>query len=438
MLRPQCPPCPGSVRSHGFTLLELLLAATLSAVLMTAASAGLSMFSAATSIARAETDTRLDETATHMLGAVRDAWWADVPGANELVVSDPFGALTSFEFDDGALSVTRPSGATGVLLDGVAQVTFEAQGQQRFRDDAPVTVAGSWFTAGEPLGTPVELSLEAGDGLALGFSMTHGAPDSVDTVDGVAEQRLSASMDQLTIAVSFLDGDQHIFCHLHASPPHNPTHPGYLGGKLFVDLHEARAPDDALPYGPSLGRLEVPAAALPPTPFVWWDTIKNKEANHVPNGTAWGWWGLHPEVELVLTPTTAFTTIDLSGFGQIVEPGRAYALVLTVEGWDNINVRVVPTLSADFSGVAVASGGGSFVPAALAVGRSLAGAQTCTQTAEQELTRTVAVTIVMDDGRQLKSSAAVSGQVAVPEPWHGVVPGETPVAWLADPSLDLP
>ena len=86
----------------------------------------------------------------------------------------------------------------------------------------------------------------------------------------------------------------------------------------------------------------------------------------------------------------------------------------------------------------MASGGGSFVPAALAVGRNLSGAQTCTQTEATELVRTVAVTIVMEDGRQLKSSAAVAGQVAVADPWHGVVPGETAGVWLADSSLDLP
>ena len=59
MMRPHAPIHLGSERVRGFSLIELLLAAGMAAVLMTAAVAALSVFGTATSIARTEADTRL-------------------------------------------------------------------------------------------------------------------------------------------------------------------------------------------------------------------------------------------------------------------------------------------------------------------------------------------------------------------------------------------
>ncbi len=461
-------PQPGTRTAHGsasgFTLLEILVAATVGVILITAVAEAVQRFGDELGYIRDEKDVRAEEVLQEIIDRVRDGWWVETPTVGELKITDPYGSATRFVAFGSALYVVRPNDATGALLDGLASATFSVDTTRRLRDIAPVDIDGTWFSRPAPVGAPVEIVLTEGDALSVGFHMSARAPDAVKTVSDVDEVRLQAELGQVVLALSFLDGSLKEFCHLHASPPHNPSHPGYPGGKLIVDLHEARAPDDGRPHGASLGTLEVPASELPPTAFVWWDPNlgdevlppdaqgagggpnqchdddADGECDHpgnnphhnpldAPGGVAWGWWNNHPDVELIITPTTVAVPVDLSAFGVPIEPGRAYTLVFSVAGWDEVRVAAVPSMS-PFTAVAMQTGGGSFVPQPLAIALNLTGPQTCTQTEAHDVASRVTVTLQTDDGKTVSGSASVSTQTSVDDPWRGVAPGEMEVLEL--------
>ena len=443
--------------SSGFTIVEILLALALGSVLVTSVASGLQLFGEELEHVRNQPDARLDEAVVLVSERVRDAWWAEMPSANQLDLADASGNVTSFSLVGDELKVTRPNGAEGVLLEGVASIDVDTEIIQRLRDDPVTTVDGPWFTRQDPMGMPVELTLTEGDAIAFGFHMSDDAPDYVDTVVGVEEERLKATVDTISLTVSFLDGSLKEFCHLHATPPHNPEHPGYVGGRLTAELYEARAPDDARPYGPMLGTIDIDASELPPTSFVWWDQSideqafppdaadaeangeqcadadedgkcdhkgnnKHKNPIDVPGGVAWGWWSNHPDVDLLVAPTSVDVDVDLSQFGVAIEPGKAYTVAFKVHGWDQVRVRAIPVLSSKDSGVAMQLSSGSFVPQALAIPIALSGSQTCTQTESHDTVSRVSFEVTMADGRKRSASSVVQGQVAVSDPWRGVVP----------------
>src|SRR5690606_23799944 len=103
-------------------------------------------------------------------------------------------------------------------------------------------------------------------------------------VDDVDEQRLSAELDQATLTFSFWDKSSMDFCHTHASPPHQPVHHGYEGKRMRVQLFEARAPDDARPFGPALATLDIDKADLPQTDYAWLD-FEDMEVEYPPDSS---------------------------------------------------------------------------------------------------------------------------------------------------------
>jgi prepilin-type N-terminal cleavage/methylation domain-containing protein len=442
----------------GFTLLEILIAVTIGSVLVTSLASGLQVFGKELEIVRDEPDARLEEVAVQVTERVRDAWWADVPNAQELRVADPQGNVTTYQLVGDELRVTRPSGVQGTLLADVASASFSVDTTQRLREATPVVADGPWFSKPKPTGPDIEVLLRPGDELALGFHMDDDAPDAVNTVTGVDEERLNATIDRIALTISFLDGSLKEFCHLHATPPHDPEHNDYPGNKLIVELYEGRAPDDGRPYGPALGAIEIPSADLPPTAFVWWDPDLNIEVfppdaggptgsekckdedadgqcdhpgnkHHtnpldVPDGVAWGWWELHPDIQLITTPGAMEVEVDLSQFGVNIDPGRAYSVVFSVDGWDEVRILATPTFSSAGSGIAFQTGGGSFTPQALGIPMTFSGDQACTQTTATDAVSRVTMDLTLADGRQLSSSSFLQGQVAVADPWRGVVPNQ--------------
>jgi prepilin-type N-terminal cleavage/methylation domain-containing protein len=448
-----------SATDRGFTLVELLLAVTIGSVLLTTVASGLQLFSQELEHVRDEPDLRLEEAALLATGKIQDAWWVEANSASDISLADPSGDETRLRLSGTDLLLTRPSGAEGVLLSGVASLGFGTETTQRLRDDTVTTATGPWFSRPAPFGPDVELILKEDDELCFAFHMSDDAPDSVDTVSGVNEERLDGALEQIVLKASFLDGSLKEFCHLHATEPHNSEHPGYEGHQLFVSLHEARAPDDARPYGPALASIVVGLDDLPHASFVWWDTTENEQAyppdaenadytpdqcidedgdgecDHngknkhknpldVPGGVAWGWWDNHPDVDLIISAPSVDVPIDLSQFGSAIERGKAYCLAVSVKGWDEFRVSGVAQMSSASSGTALLTGGGSHVPLPVVFPMSLEGDQTCTQTVEVQAISTVTLDIQMTDGRNLSTSASLLSQTAVPDPWRGVVPDQ--------------
>ncbi len=411
-------------RATGFALVELLLALTLGSVLLIALADAAHMLGLQVEDLRDEVDHSGDDALAEMQAAVRRAWWVDAD-ATSLRVADPFGNITEYALENNALVVRRPGGEEGELVSDVTGITLDVQTTQRLREDTPLNSAGTWWTAAAP-GSPDTLDLDDGDEVALGFTVSPAAPASVNTVSGVDEQLVQANLDSITLTAAFIDLSPHIFCHLHASPPHNPNHAANTGVLTF-ELYEARVPGNPQPHGPLLASTSIGAHQLPAGTVMWWDTIA-LQAVAPPAGVAWGWWNSNAHVIPINIAPTAPVTIGLAGMGAVVEPGRAYTLVVRLTGRAEVTLATTSRANAVQSEVALKRAGESVrTPQALDVPRSLAGTRTFTQTSEHAAVSSVGITLQPARAAPITGSASVSGQMVAPDAWTSVVPGEVPV-----------
>jgi len=429
---------PFTSRVRGFTLVELLVAMALGALLLTGLANSARVFEECVEAVREQDDHTLEEGLVGITDAVRTAWLVERPSATRLDVTDAFGRKTIFRKAGSTLTVTRPSGATGVVLRGVASVAFDAVTTRRYVEAPPRVRYETWWSSPAPAGAPTTLTLRSGDQLALGFDLATAAPAAVNTVAEIQEQVLDASLDRLVVALSYFDGSSLEFCHLHASgPPHDSNHTAG-SSSLSVALHESRVPGDPRPYGASLASVAMATPALPAATYQWIDSltmglVTPPEVIDPPSGIAWGWWNAHSEVVLeVSAPPAVDVPVDLVPMDQSVAAGRGLALVLSVVGVDFVTIEAYPLASATGSNVALKSGGaGGFTPLALAVPFRVEGFRRCTQTTAHDVVSRVTATITLQSGESVTGSALVAAQSAAGDPWTGPVPGALPVLQLA-------
>ncbi|HZL98731.1 MAG TPA: prepilin-type N-terminal cleavage/methylation domain-containing protein [Planctomycetota bacterium] len=429
-IRPASPP--------GFSLIELLVAMALGALLLTGLANVARVFDESVREVRDEDDRGLEEALVGITDAVRTAWLVERPSASRLELVDALGRRTAYEKQGARLVVTRPSGATGVVLGNLATVAFDAGTTRRHAEAAPHVRYETLWSVPPPVGTPTSVTVHGGEELAVGFSLPTAAPAALHAVAGVEEQVLDASLDRLVVALSYFDGSPPEFCHLHASgPPHTPSHTSG-SSSLAVDLHESRVPGDARPYGVSLASVAVPTPALPAASYQWIDVntslgVTPPEIIDPPAGVAWGWWDANPQVVLEVTSAPSLDIpVDLVPMSRTIEPGRGHALVLRVAGVDHVAVEAYPLPSTAGSNVAFrASGSPDFVPLPLVVPFRVEGLRRCTQTTPHYVISRVTVTLALQDGRRVSGSAVVAAQSAVADAWSGPVPGSLPDLLLA-------
>ena len=408
-------PRPGTSRSArrsaragaraGFTLAELLLAATLGALLLLATATASGTFGRQMSELQEDQGASLEGTLEQVADAVRYAWWVDVPSTRRLVVTDPDGHETSWQFSDGKLLVTRPNGLSGLVLEDLQSASFSAESTKRYREDAPTVRNGTLWSASAPLGgTPTALLLEDGDALALGFCPAAAAPINASPVAGVTEQLVQANLGTVAIAMAGV-------------PP--------IAGNVTIDLYRARAPDDPRPVGASLGQSTLAVSALPTATTQIIDLHNGHIVKHVPGGNAWGWWKNYSQYQFTIFSPTSSVSLDLASLNAVVKPGRAYTVVVRMSGTGGVAVETYPVATAGGSGVARSVAGGAFSEQPLAVPRSLSGLLTMTKTTATDVVRRVAIAFTGTGGQELSGTATVIGQSMADDPWLGVVPGET-------------
>jgi prepilin-type N-terminal cleavage/methylation domain-containing protein len=427
-----------AVGPRGFSLVELLLATVIGSLLLIGLANSARLFGEQVSHVQDAADARLEQALVSVTDAVSAGWRVQRPSATRLEVTDALGRTTVYEQQGSDLVVTRPSGASGALLAGVASVDFATRQTRRYVEAAPRVGYAAFWTRDPPAGPPTTLTIHGGEAVAIGFSIPADAPPSVDTLADVEEEFLDATLDRLVLALSFFDGSSKEFCHLHASgPPHDSNHATGTAS-LAVDVYESRAPGDARPWGPVLGTADVPTPALPPATYTWLNMatstpVTPPEVIDPPAGVAWGWWDDNPQVELVVDEAPAIDVpVDLVPLGATIRPGRGYALVLRVSGVDYVNIEAYPLASTADSNVAFrASGPGAFVTQPLAVPLRLEGVRRWTQTGAHEMVSRVTTTIVMQDGTRVSGTASVLAQTAVADAWSGPVPGAPPALALA-------
>jgi hypothetical protein len=288
----------------GFSMVELLAVAAIASMLVVGLSQALGLFGREVEAVRAESDHGPEEALALMTDMARYGWLVESPDEHRLDVVDAAGGRTSFAVVDGALRVTRPSGATGTLLPGVAGLAIDTDTVHRLRDATPLDDHRTWWQV-PAQASPATLGLESGLPLALGFTLSSIVPDDYDAVAGVDEHTVYAALETLVLSLAYvgsIPSDPNIpiagtggggskkvkICHV---PPGNPAnahtlnisinaldahldHGDLLGTcepppdtqaypDLTIQLFEARAPDDARPVGAPLASMTLMGHALP-------------------------------------------------------------------------------------------------------------------------------------------------------------------------------
>ncbi len=459
-----------AARVDGFTLIELMLAATLSAMLVLALAQTFSGFGRQLEVLREqEVDRQMDAAAAELAHQVRRAWVVSEPSEDELLVVDAYGNPTRYWLDGSNLRVRRPSGAEGTLIEDVKGFAIHAVTTQRLRPATDVDDHATWW---ESTATPTTtLGVEDGLPIALGFTLPSEAPVAMQSISGIDERAVGASLDRMLLSLAFApavvevdDGAQlahgDVLGSCTAPPPPRPDAPPLpdpWSSTLSVELHEARAPDDGRPYGAALGSVEFPVSALPGGRWTWvplsslgpghtavchyppgqpsdMHTLGVPTAElpaHLAHGDVLGACldgAASPSTEvLVFSVPAAEVPLDLAPLSRLVVPGRAYTLVLSVQGRGTALLGGSPARAAATSGVAAGNSGGSvFESKPFAIRRALDGVVTYTTTQAHDVISSLTLEIEMNDGRSRASTAAVLSQTGVANPWLGPIPGEYP------------
>jgi prepilin-type N-terminal cleavage/methylation domain-containing protein len=405
-LPPGAARCSAARWQRGFTLAEILLAATLGSLLLVATATTAGMFGSQLGYVKQEQDADLEEALTAIADDVRYAWWAEVPDSATLTLADPDGNTTSYYFRKDKLVVVRADGEQGYLLEGLQGGSFSAETIARYREGKPDTRGGTvWSASLPPAAVPAATVLELNDKLCLGLTPTSPAPLGKSLVAGITEQLVDATPTSLTLPIAAI------------SP---------VLGVLQVELYRARAPNDGRPEGSSLGSATMNLSALPVATSYIWNT-KTKKKVKVPKGASWGWWKKNKSYQLIVSAPTTAVSVDLGALKQKIEPGVSYTLQLQVTGLlaGGIAIASAPAASANNSGVALQVGAaGTPAETALAVARSVSGNATITKALASTVVNRVQISLVGTDGVEVNGSVTLTGQGMADDAWLGVIPGE--------------
>lgn len=375
--------------ASGFTLVELLLATSLGAILVISAAATAGVFAETVAELDQSRSSEVDQALAQVNADVRYAWWADVPADDRLQVANPDGQVTEYYLHDGSLKVRRPSGSIGELARGVASLAFTPQQTRRLREGSLVVRAGPIAELPATIVPAMGLMLEPGDELVLAF--TTPTDGGAGDVEDVREQIVSLQPQRLEIKLARATA---------------------TASTLEVVLVETRAPGEAAPRsGGAVGSQSFAVLSLPLTSHIALPLLD-------PDGSG-------PLSGVVLPPSSTLS-LDLSSMPAL-QPGRGYALVLRVVG---TNARVV--LAAHI-GVGTRDDvafkgdpGGSYDKASYVVAYRLTGTASATSTVAHRVTQVVHTALATTDGRAVAADAPLLGQVLATDPWAGAVPGEVP------------
>src|SRR5262245_27632815 len=225
----------------GFTLAELLLAATLGSLLVTAAASSAGTFSQTVAQLRSDLVDDYDTVAARIAAEVRYAWWVDVPARDHLRIADSAGGLTEYTLVGNSLLVKRPSGDEGSVITGLADLEFEQTTMRRLREDGTVVATGGLASVPAPFAAATARVLGPGEAMAIAFTIpSNTGPQGVA---GVNERRTTATPASLDLFVASV---------------------GPLGA-LHGDAFPGRGPGDARPRpgAVSLGSFDVPLLSFP-------------------------------------------------------------------------------------------------------------------------------------------------------------------------------
>lgn len=365
--------------AQGFTLSEVLIAGSLGAILLTALMYATVEFSVGVTHMEVKSGIVSEDDAAlrQITREIREAWHAEIIDPHNVKLYDEEDNATLYSYADGALSVTRPNGDTGVLVDGLNTMEFEGSYVVRHREGSPADLNAGWW-ASSLAGTGSNFSYEVPGGSQVGIAFVVPVLASDLPSPGAdGEQVLGASSDTFSMPLAFV--------------------PGTVPESLVATLYEARGPGAAIPYGSPVLTLTIPQASLPAA---------------IPAGSDW-------EV-----PGTV-VSLSTAGLPSDLVPGRGYVLVLEATG----DAQLV--LSAELGSpgeeeIRLNPGGIGWMPMFPQVDLPLivSGAFAVTSTTSSSQVNRISVTLYPDNRPDLTRSASILSQAYSDDPWHGVVPGQ--------------
>jgi prepilin-type N-terminal cleavage/methylation domain-containing protein len=365
----------------GFTLAEMLIAATLGALLLAAAASTAGTFTETMAQLHTDTSDNYEKVVARIDRDVRYSWWADVPDRHRLQVVDSDNLVTEYHLVGNSLLVTRPDGSSGSVITGLSGLNFEAETLQRLRSGSTTRVYATMDSqAATPLVLPTNYSLGSGTIVAISFM---GPSDAgARSVAGVNDQ--------------YLDWDPATFTM-------NLARSG--AGTLTVRLYYAFGPGRAEPRPGSsaITSWTVNLATLPAA------------------------------VVLASPPSVPRTVYAVPGvpvnlsvpvLARALDPGVAYTLTLEVSAGSTLVIPYYPGTVQTEQMFKVGAGGWAGVPGTMAF--AVRGNATCTTTEASDMATQVRTTMLSSEGGTYVGSACVYSQVLADDPWLGVVPGELP------------
>jgi prepilin-type N-terminal cleavage/methylation domain-containing protein len=361
----------------GFTLAEMLIAATLGAVLLTAAASSAGTFSATLAKIESKAADEYENALARIDRDVRYAWWVDVPASDRLQVVGPDNLTTIYHVVGDSLLVTRPDGSSGSILSGLASLSFEKDEMLRLRSDRPTMVDTTMASVDAPATAGVMQLIRPNNTLALGFmGGSNAGPLMVAGVDDRYTAWRPTSLEFTAAKVG--------------------------NGTATFTLYEAFGPGraDPRPGAAPLASWSVGLAALP--------------VGEVTSTSPVVVYAI-PDVD---------TSVAIPALPDFLEPGVAYTLLVNVS--PGASLLVLGHTSAAHEDQLTKTSAGPWTPASFTVPFAVRANAGCTTTLSSTVTTQVRTTLQSEEGGTYVGSACVYSQILAEDPWLGVVPGELP------------
>ncbi len=367
--------------AKGFTLVEMLVAATLGALLLAAAASTAGSFTQ--SMAQLQTDAAdsYENVVARIDRDVRYAWWADVTDSHRLRIVGSDNLVTEYYMVGNSLLVTRPDGSSGSVITGLDALNFEEQAVQRLRSGSLTTVASTLASKAAPTGVvPGGYAMPSGQTLAISFV---GASDAgARSVAGVSDQYTGWQPTTLDMTLA-----------------------RFGTGTLTFRLYYAYGPNRAEPR-PGSAPIATWTASLLGMPL---------GVILVPSP---------PAPRPVYAMPGSILALNFPALARPLEPGVAYTLTLDVSAGSTLIIGHHPGAARTDQMFKTGAGAWQGLPATIAF--TVRGNGTCTTTQASNMTSQVRTSMQSSSGGTYVGSACVYSQVMADDPWLGVVAGEVP------------
>jgi prepilin-type N-terminal cleavage/methylation domain-containing protein len=376
----------GARRTAGFSLIELMLALSLGAVLLTTVASMTGSMGATMAQLQSESTDSYDKAMARMARDVRYAWWVDVPTRTQLRIADSQNRVTEYYRVGNSMLVRLPSGEEGAVITGLDGVTFVADTMQRLRNSAIRPVSGRLHGVTAPTTASGGLKMVPGNSVALAF-IARGDGGEGD-VAGVRENVTALLPTRFDVPIAKVTG----------------------AGSFLVEIYSARAPGDARP---------IPGAA-PITSFTVNFLGLPLATVLIPSSNP-----LDPTLAIYGAPDTQLP-LAIPAFTPFLQPGTAYSVVITIQtGSMGILAGHVSTTGNNPAVQWRQWSGVGWTPMAAVVPFAIHGEQKLTSTSATDVARSVRIELDPSTADPRTSTVVVHSQVMADDAWLGVIPGES-------------